>query len=97
MIGWLNARRAGEFGASLAQNFIDKMPPGAMLNESKLASKTEYLLTKMQAQIKAFKQEEALNFYKKAKLSNAFKWKLKDAGYDDAFIEKLMEWLVLHV
>jgi hypothetical protein len=97
MIGWFNAKRAEEFGASLAKIFIEKMPPTAMLNENKLASKTEYLLTKMQAQIKTFKQEEKLNFYKTAKLGNSFKWTLKDAGYDDAFIEKLLEWLVIHI
>lgn len=97
MLDWFSAKRAEEFGTSLARTFIEKMPPGHSLNESKLASKTEYLLNKMTGQIKSFKQTERLNIYKKAKLGNAFRWTLKDAGYDDAFTEKLVEWLVTHL
>jgi hypothetical protein len=97
MLGWFNAGKAEEFGTSLAQFFIEKMPPGQKLNESKLASKTEYLLVKMQARIKEFKQTEKLNIYKTAKLANAFRWTLKDANFEAAFIEKLVEWLVTHL
>lgn len=97
MLGWFDAKRAEEFGTSLAQTFIEKIPPDHQLNESKVASKTEYLLNKMTVQIKSFKQKERLNIYKTAKLGNAFRWTLKDAGYDDAFTEKLVEWLVTHL
>jgi hypothetical protein len=55
------------------------------------------LLTKMSAQIKVFKQNERLNIYKTAKLGNAFKWTLKDAGVDDALSAKLVEWLVANI
>jgi len=97
MFGWFNAKRAEEFGSSLARFFIEKMPADKQMNDAKFASKTEYLLTKMSAQIKVFKQEEKLNVYKTAKLGNAFKWTLKDANVDEALSAKLVEWLVAHL
>jgi hypothetical protein len=97
MFGWFDAKRAEEFGSSLAKFFIEKMPADKQMNDVKFAAKTEYLLTKMSAQIKVFKQNERLNIYKTAKLGNAFKWTLKDAGVDDALSAKLVEWLVANI
>ncbi len=97
MIGWFNAKEAEEFGASLAKFFIEKMPPDNKLNESKLSSKTEYVLTKMTAQVNAFKQGNQLNVYRTAKLGNSFRWTLKDAGYPEPYIESLVGWLVTHL
>ena len=97
MFGWFNATRAEEFGTTLAKFFVEKMPADKKLNDAKFAAKTEFLLTKMSAQISVFKQEEKLNFYKTAKLGNAFKWTLKDAGIDETLSAKLVEWLVANL
>lgn len=94
MFGWLDAAKAEEFGSSLAGFFIDKMPPDQQLNESKVASKTQYVLDKMSVQVNAFKRGQTLNAYQRAKLANKFKWKLRDAGYEQAYIETLVGWLV---
>ena len=51
----------------------------------------------MALQVERFKAENKLNTYKKAKLGNAFKWALKDAGYEAAYIEKISEWLMLRL
>jgi hypothetical protein len=97
MFGWFDAKRSEEFGSSIAKFFIEKMPSDGQMSDAKFAAKTEYLLTKMAAQIKVFKQNERLNIYKAAKLGNAFKWTLKDAGVDDALSAKLVEWLVANI
>jgi len=97
MLGWFNATRAEEFGSMLAKFFIEKMPADKQMNDAKFAAKTEYLLTKMEAQIQAFKQTEKLNIYKTAKLGNAFKWTLKDSGIDAKLSAKLVEWLVANL
>lgn len=97
MIGWFNAKEAEAFGTSLAKFFIEKLPPDNSFNESKLSSKTEYVLTKMTAKVKAFKQDAQLNIYKTAKLGNAFRWTLKDAGYPEPYIETLVSWLVTNL
>ncbi len=97
MFGWFNAKRAEEFGTTLAKFFIEKIPADNHISETKFNAKTEYLLTKMATQIKVFKQSEKLNIYKTAKLGNAFRWTLKDAGVDAALTEKLVEWLIANL
>ena len=52
---------------------------------------------KMLKRIKQFKQEEILNFYKTAKLLNAFKWDLKDAGYDQKLADTLASWILINL
>jgi hypothetical protein len=94
MFGWLDAKAATQFGGELAQYFIEKMPPGAQLNESKHASKTQYVLDKMAVRITAFKREQSLNAFRTAKLANEFKWRLADAGYEPQYIETIVSWLV---
>jgi hypothetical protein len=48
----------------------------------------------MSIQIEEFKKNNNLNIYKRAQLSNAFKWKLKEAGYASEYINELTMWLV---
>lgn len=98
MIGWLNAKEATEFGAHLADFFIRRVP----LVDSKNAQKTSMankraVLNEMFRQIEKFKTEHAMNFYKKAKLGNAFKWALLDAGYDSEIVDDLTKEVLLQL
>ena len=61
------------------------------------ASKTTAALDKMSLRVEQFKASNRLNTYKKAQLGNAFKWALREAGYDKAYIDRLTEWLVLRI
>jgi hypothetical protein len=97
MFDWFDAKRAETFGQSLAQTLVEKLPPKSLTQESKTATKTTQVLTRMEAQIKTFREGGRLNVYKKAKLANAFRWALKDAVYDEPFIDKLVEWLVTQI
>jgi hypothetical protein len=97
ILGWFDARAASEFGTALASFFKQRVPPDAKLSEKKFAAKSQEVLGKMALQVDRFKAENKLNTYKKAKLGNAFKWALKDAGYDAAYIDKLSEWLVVRL
>ena len=94
MFGWFNSGEAKSFGLELAQFFIEKLPPTLQLNESKLSSKTQYVLDKIGSRVKEFRQHHELNTLRRAKLANAFRWKLMDAGYDKAYVEMLVAWLV---
>lgn len=78
----------------MARFYIERMPPNSGLSEKKFANKSQQVLEKMGLQIAGFKQQGKLNTYKLAQMGNTFKWALKDAGYDDAYIDKLTRWLV---
>jgi hypothetical protein len=94
MFGWLNAVAAKGFGEHLARFYIERMPVHTPANEKKFAQKSKDVLDKMSLQIARFKESNQLNTYRKAKLGNAFKWALRDAGYDSAYVDRLTEWLV---
>ena len=95
MFEWLKAKKSERFGSEMASLVLELMPPGAMLNDSKRASKANFVKQKMQKKIEQFKQGEVLNFYKTAKLLNAFKWDLKDAGYDPDLADSFASWIMI--
>lgn len=94
VFGWFDVREAKQFGASLGAYYIAQMPVDRQLNDKKFAVRTQSTLRSMAVKVDAFRVAHRLNGYKKAKLGNAFKWSLKDAGYDAAYIDKLTDWLV---
>jgi len=97
MLSWLDAGEAQKFGTALALFFMEKMPLEANQNEGKFKAKAQQVLVKMAQQAETFRRTNKLNAYKKAKLGNAFKWQLKDAGYDPVYVDELTEWLVLRL
>ena len=97
MLSWLDATEAQKFGTSLAQFFMERMPLGFDQKEKKFAAKAQQVLVKMATQAEQFKRGHKLNMYKKAKLGNAFKWALKDAGYETVYVDELTEWLMLRL
>lgn len=93
-LDWFDAAKAKELGASLALYFIQNVPSDERIDDKKFARKTKKILDAMAGQIADFKKANTLNVYKRAQLSNTFKWKLKDAGFSDAYINELTIWLV---
>lgn len=94
LLNWFNAKAEKEFGTLLAETFAKSVPPEANLPEKKFSQKAESGLRNMQRMVEEFKTQNRLNIYKKAQLGNTFKWSLKDAGFNDAYVNRLTEWLV---
>lgn len=90
MFEWFNARAATDFGESLADFLAERIP-------TKNPRKAPEALDKIFARVEQFKQTHRLNMYKKAKLGNAFKWKLIDYGYEDEFIDEMTKEVLLHL
>ena len=97
MLSWFDAKSAKEFGASMASIYIDCIPLSEKLSEKKMVALSRQALSKMGNEVSNFKKNNKLNTYKTAQMGNAFKWALKDAGYDNHQIDKLTEWLVAAV
>ena len=91
---WFDSKDTDKFGTELAQFFIQRMPLDSDKSSKKFAAKTQDILSKMELQIIQFKSKFKLNIYTKAKLANRFKWTLKDAGFNMAYVDELTEWLV---
>ena len=94
-LSWFDASEAKEFGASLAHFYIERIPPGDSGGKNKFLAKKQEVINKMFQQMARFKLDHKLNIYKKAQMGNAFKWALKDAGYNPAFVDQLTKELML--
>ena len=90
MIEWFNTKSEVLFGNHLANFFISRIPKDSLSRANKKeVTKLKEVTDKMLLQIINYKLEHKLNVYKIAKMGNAFKWNLLDAGYDPAFIDTL--------
>ena len=96
LLNWFNAKEEKIFGAALARFFMERTPAAdSQKNKKFIAKKQEELMGKLSQQLTNYKLQHKLNFYKKAQVGNAFKWTLKDAGYDPTYVDELTSWLML--
>jgi hypothetical protein len=95
MFSWFNASEAQQFGTTLADFFIERVPPVELGKADKSEAKKQEVINKMLLQIEIFKANHKLNLFKKAKLANSFKWKLLDAKYQPEFIDELTKALLI--
>jgi tetratricopeptide (TPR) repeat protein len=84
ILAWLNGREAAEIGVALADEFA---PQGS--GDGSL----EQLLRRADRDVRPLQ----LNFYKKAKFANAFKWRLIEKGVTRKIADDVTQSLVLHL
>ena len=94
LFNWLNAKEAEEFGISLAIFFSERIVLNPSTRKIKSTSKKLEVISKMVIMIVKFRTSHKLNFYKKAKVGNAFKWHLLELGYEKEFVDDLTKELV---
>jgi len=97
-ISWFDAREAEQFGLTLALFFSDRVSLEAGKGGKKsLPKKQLEAVNKMFMQAEHFRSEHKLNIYKKAKLGNVFKWRLRELGYANELVDELTKELLLHL
>jgi hypothetical protein len=89
LFGLFETRELDEFATVLASDLGRRFPPAS---EARTDAGAQYqikvILEGLGARAVRYHSEHKLNVYKKAKLGNVFKWKLKELGYSDAFAER---------
>jgi tetratricopeptide (TPR) repeat protein len=95
---WFNAREAAKIGAALADEFAPKQIlteniPGKQPASSEPGDALQKILVRADAEDLRLR----LNFYKKAKLANSFKWRLLENGVDKALADEVTQRLALHL
>jgi tetratricopeptide (TPR) repeat protein len=94
---WFNAREAALVGAALADEFAPRTGPAAVRsNTAKRGEQTEAIQELMRRADRDVRTLR-LNFYKKAKFANAFKWRLTENGVDREMADEVTQLLVLHL
>jgi len=86
------------FANGLATDLSRRFPPASESRTDPGAKhQLQVILDGLCARAVRYRQEKHLGLYKKAKLGNVFRWKLKELGYSDKFIEIATRQLVAHI
>ena len=93
MFGWFSTSESVRFGQELATFVLSELAGSMAKNDAKFTAKAEKALLRADQRVRDFKAGERMNFYKKARLANAFLWKLKDSGCPQDYANKLTDWL----
>jgi len=87
---WFDEKEASEFGLSMADFFASRVPVKSVpASDKKSLRIVAEVVSKLHMQASRFGVEHKLNVYKRAKLTNAFQWRLFDLGYDRTVVEEL--------
>lgn len=83
-----STRELEEFATALATDLGRRFPPASEArSDPGAAHQIKVILEGLSARAVRYHVEHKLGVYKKAKLGSVFKWKLKELGYSDAFVE----------
>ncbi|MCW5603618.1 MAG: hypothetical protein KIT18_03595 [Burkholderiales bacterium] len=100
LFGSVSGREVDTFAKNLTQELAKRYPPALDQgsNERKLSQKRiTAILEEIYGMAMQFKAKHNLGVYKKARLSNAFRWELEELGYSKKFVEVATEGLVVYI
>jgi tetratricopeptide (TPR) repeat protein len=98
IFNWFNASEAAKIGAALADQFAPKQVMSSTTHgEQPALSRSDDALQEILQRADREVRSLRLNFYKKAKFANSFKWKLLENGLDKALADEVTQTLVLHL
>jgi hypothetical protein len=95
ILPWLNGREAAEIGAALADEFAPRTESAVTRGsqQSSTSGSMEQLLQRADSEVRPLQ----LNFYKKAKFANSFKWRLIENGVAREIADDVTQPLVMHL
>jgi hypothetical protein len=89
LFGLINTADLEQFAIALATDLQRRFPPASEARTDPGAKhQIKVILEGLGARAIRYQSDQKLGIYKKAKLANVFKWKLKDLGYSDEFAER---------
>jgi len=88
MFKLIDSKEVQAFATGLAEDLGRRFPPSSETRTDPGAKhQINVILEGLAARAVRFHADKKLGIYKKAKLGNAFRWKLKELGYSDQFAE----------
>ncbi len=92
VLDWFNTREAAEIGTALADRFAPQSASATSRNNG-AADALQDLLLRADTEVRGLR----LNFYKKAKFANSFKWRLIEKGVKPGIANEVTQSLILHL
>lgn len=97
VFSWFDASESKRFAVALAESFMEKDAQEQPDSKKKSVLKKQKLLNTVFQEVNTFKNQYKPNLYKKAQFANTFKWALKDAGYEDTYIDEFVKEIMLRL
>ena len=90
-----DTRELEEFATMLATDLGRRFPPASEARtDTGAKQQVKVILEGLAMRAVRYHEQHKLGIYKKAKLGNAFKWKLKELGYSPEFAESATQMIV---
>src|SRR5271155_722894 len=93
LLEWFNARDAANAGVALADTLAQSTAPLNGNTRNGEAGALQALLQRADREVRTLR----LNFYKKAKFANSFKWRLIENGVEPSIADEVTQSLILHL
>jgi hypothetical protein len=90
---WFDAREAVTFAQGVVRDIDRLFPHEPHRKKTTTVKKDRKKLDALVLRTRAFAQQHRLNVYKKAKLLNTIKWRMRDAGHEEALIDEIISLL----
>jgi hypothetical protein len=95
MFDFFRTRELEGFATGLAEDLGRRFPPASESRTDPGARhQLKVILEGLSARAVRYHEQHRLGIYKKAKLGNVFRWKLKELGYSDEFVERATKEIV---
>ena len=97
LLKWFSTAPSVRFGKELAAFILAQLEGSLQKRDAKFARNAARALEQAAKRVQAFRAQEGMNFFKKARLANAFLWALKDAGCPEEYANELTDWLTMRL
>ena len=95
IFGFMNTRELEEFASTLAVDLGRRFPPASEARTDPGAEQQfKIIIDGLATRAVRYHEQNRLGVYRKAKLGNVFRWKLKELGYSNDFVERATEVIV---
>ena len=95
---WFSTEGVDAFADSIVAELRVRHPPRSERKAgAKEMARLRRAFSQLFARIDSFARLQPLNMYTKARLANRIQWALKDAGYDEDFVEAATREVATHV
>ena len=97
-MGVVYTKEVEAFATTLAEDMGRRFPPASeKRTDTGAVNQLKVILEGLENRAARFRDEKRLGLYKKAKLGNVFRWKLKDLGYSDGFVDQATNAIITRV
>jgi hypothetical protein len=95
---WLRRKDIEKFAVALAEDLGHRFPPKSEERTDKGAgNQLKAISERIYGEARRFRMDLRLGVYGKAKLANVFRWRLKELGYSQGFVQQVTHGLVVSI